>query len=229
MNWNPTQLPNSDIAARLARTSEPERRMPSRTSGAACAARGRRRRPGCSGRSRERAERARRGPAGVRRLDERVDEQQHRRRHRDGAGDVEARGRRAGGSLARHEPDRRRAARRARPAPAGRTPSASRSRSAGRRRRARARSRSRRSPCRPRAPCCAPGPSANVVVMIERPAGAVNAALTPLMKRVAISSVRRARTRRAAEATTKTPSEIRNTRRRPSRSAARPPSSRKPP
>src|SRR5207302_3194371 len=33
MNWNPTQPPNSDIAARLARTSEPERRMPSRTSG----------------------------------------------------------------------------------------------------------------------------------------------------------------------------------------------------
>ena len=32
------------------------------------------------------------------------------------------------------------------------------------------------------------GPSAKLVVMIERPAGAVKAALTPLMKRVAISS-----------------------------------------
>ena len=31
------------------------------------------------------------------------------------------------------------------------------------------------------------GPSAKLVVMIERPAGAVNAALTPLMKRVAMS------------------------------------------
>src|SRR5213593_2771497 len=35
MNWNPTQPPKSDIAARLARTSEAERRMPRRTSGAA--------------------------------------------------------------------------------------------------------------------------------------------------------------------------------------------------
>ena len=34
MNWNATQLPKSDIAARFARTSEPERRIPSRTSGA---------------------------------------------------------------------------------------------------------------------------------------------------------------------------------------------------
>ena len=33
MNWKPTQPPNSDMAARLARTREPERRMPSRTSG----------------------------------------------------------------------------------------------------------------------------------------------------------------------------------------------------
>ena len=35
MNWNPTQPPNNVIAPRFARTSEPERRMPSRTSGAA--------------------------------------------------------------------------------------------------------------------------------------------------------------------------------------------------
>ena len=33
MNWKPIQLPNSAIAARLARTSAAERRMPSRTSG----------------------------------------------------------------------------------------------------------------------------------------------------------------------------------------------------
>ena len=33
------------------------------------------------------------------------------------------------------------------------------------------------------------GPSANVVVMIDRPAGAVKAALTPLMKRVTVRSV----------------------------------------
>src|ERR1044072_3775423 len=32
------------------------------------------------------------------------------------------------------------------------------------------------------------GPSGNVVVMIDRPAGAVNAALRPLMKRLAMSS-----------------------------------------
>ena len=39
MNWNPTQPPKSAIAPRLARTSEPERRMPSRTSGVAVLAR----------------------------------------------------------------------------------------------------------------------------------------------------------------------------------------------
>ena len=41
------------------------------------------------------------------------------------------------------------------------------------------------------------GPSANVVVMIERPAGAVNAALTPLTKRV--DDEERAVVREAAE------------------------------
>ena len=35
MNWNPTQLPNSVIAPRLARTSDPDLRIPSRTSGVA--------------------------------------------------------------------------------------------------------------------------------------------------------------------------------------------------
>jgi hypothetical protein len=65
--------------------------------------------------------------------------------------------------------------------------------------------------------------------MIERPAGAVNAAATPLMKRVAISSVPLFASPPRPEAKMKTASEIRNIRRRPSRSAARPPSRRKPP
>ena len=33
MNWNPTHEPNSAIAARFARTSGPERRMPRRING----------------------------------------------------------------------------------------------------------------------------------------------------------------------------------------------------
>jgi hypothetical protein len=65
--------------------------------------------------------------------------------------------------------------------------------------------------------------------MIERPAGAVNAALIPLTKRVATSSEPSLAKPPSIEATTKTPSEIRNIRRRPKRSAARPPRSRKPP
>jgi hypothetical protein len=43
--------------------------------------------------------------------------------------------------------------------------------------------------------------------MIERPAGAVNAALMPLMKRVAMSSVPSSARPPSAEATTKTPRE----------------------
>ena len=73
------------------------------------------------------------------------------------------------------------------------------------------------------------GPSANDVVMIESAAGAVNAALTPLTNRVAIRNVPSFASPPSIDATTNTPSAIRNTRRRPSRSAARPPSSRKPP
>jgi hypothetical protein len=65
--------------------------------------------------------------------------------------------------------------------------------------------------------------------MIERPAGAVNAALTPLMKRVTISSVPSSTSAPRSEATANTPREIKKTRRRPSRSAARPPSRRNPP
>jgi hypothetical protein len=65
--------------------------------------------------------------------------------------------------------------------------------------------------------------------MIDSPAGAVKPAATPLMKRVMTSRVPSFAMPPRAEAATKTPSEIRNMRRLPSRSAARPPSSRKPP
>ena len=62
--------------------------MPSRTSGAdALRSRRTKREERC--RSRERAERARRAPAHVRRVDEREHEQQHRGGHRHGACDVE--------------------------------------------------------------------------------------------------------------------------------------------
>src|SRR5213593_1735305 len=89
MNWNPTQPPKSDIAARFARTSDAERRIPSRTSGSGV------RRSWTTnaedhGGCRERAERPRRGPADARRLDEREDEEQHRRGHRHRAAEVEA-------------------------------------------------------------------------------------------------------------------------------------------
>ena len=90
MNWKPTQPPKSDIAARFARTSAPERRMPSRTSGAGVRALARDER----GEDRATARRASRACAPrpsprVGRLDERVDEQQHRRGHAHRAGDVE--------------------------------------------------------------------------------------------------------------------------------------------
>jgi hypothetical protein len=73
------------------------------------------------------------------------------------------------------------------------------------------------------------GPSLNVVVMIDRPAGAVNAALMPLTMRVSTSSVPSLTSPPIAEATTNTPSAASSTRRRPSMSAARPPSSSSPP
>ena len=73
------------------------------------------------------------------------------------------------------------------------------------------------------------GPSAKLVVMIDRPAGAVKPAAIPLMKRVTVSNPPSLASAPRPEATTKTPSEIRKTRLRPSRSAERPPSSRKPP
>jgi hypothetical protein len=65
--------------------------------------------------------------------------------------------------------------------------------------------------------------------MIESPAGAVNAALTPFTNRSAMRSEPSLASPPSAEARTKTPSATRNIRRLPKRSAARPPSSRKPP
>ncbi len=73
------------------------------------------------------------------------------------------------------------------------------------------------------------GPSRNVVVMIDRAAGAMNAAAMPLTTRVRMSSqplVTRPPTRLTAAKTTVAQ---KNIRRRPKRSAARPPRSRKPP
>src|SRR6478752_20641 len=65
--------------------------------------------------------------------------------------------------------------------------------------------------------------------MIESPAGAVKAADMPLMKRVAMSRFPSCARPPRSDAATKTPREIKKTRRRPRRSAARPPSRRKPP
>jgi hypothetical protein len=73
------------------------------------------------------------------------------------------------------------------------------------------------------------GPSANVVVMIERLAGAVKAAAAPLRKRVATSSVPSLVSPPRIDATVKTARAPTSTRRRPSRSAKRPPSSSSPP
>jgi hypothetical protein len=73
------------------------------------------------------------------------------------------------------------------------------------------------------------GPSANVVVMIDRLAGAVNAAATPLMNRATISGPALLTRPPNSDATANTASAERKTRRRPSRSAALPPSSSSPP
>ena len=55
------------------------------------------------------------------------------------------------------------------------------------------------------------GPSGNVVVMIDRPAGAVKAALRPLMKRLAMSSGPESTSPPSSEASAKTPRATRNT------------------
>ncbi len=73
------------------------------------------------------------------------------------------------------------------------------------------------------------GPSLKVVVMIDRPAGAVKAALSPLTNRLAMRSGPESTSPPNSEATAKTASAIRKTRRLPSRSAARPPRSSSPP
>jgi hypothetical protein len=73
------------------------------------------------------------------------------------------------------------------------------------------------------------GPSGNVVVSRDMLAGAVNAAATPLTKRAAISSPGLLTSPPKTETSAKTASATRKTRLRPSRSAARPPSSSRPP
>ena len=73
------------------------------------------------------------------------------------------------------------------------------------------------------------GPSWNVVVSRDSPAGAVNAAAMPLTNRAPISRPGLLTSPPNSEATANRPSANRKTRRRPSRSAARPPSSSRPP
>jgi len=89
MNWNPIQLPNSAMAARLARTSADERRIPSRTSGVGVRCSRITKAVRKAAGAHERRDRARRSPAGVGRVDQRVDEQQHGGGDRDCAGGVE--------------------------------------------------------------------------------------------------------------------------------------------
>ena len=73
------------------------------------------------------------------------------------------------------------------------------------------------------------GPSRKVVVSSDSPAGAVKAAAMPLMNRAPISSSGLLTSPPNSDATANTARAARNTRRRPSRSAARPPSSSRPP
>ena len=92
-------------------------------------------------------------------------------------------------------------------------------------------------PAAPPAPPIAPqmptarlraGPSANVVVRIDSEAGATIAPPRPCAARAAISRTLLSASPPASEASANSVSPKTNTRRRPSRSAARPPSSRKP-
>jgi hypothetical protein len=73
------------------------------------------------------------------------------------------------------------------------------------------------------------GPSAKVVVMIDRPAGTVNAAATPFTKRSATIASGLLSIALTTDASPKTVTATRKTLRRPSRSEARPPSSSSPP
>ena len=72
-------------------------------------------------------------------------------------------------------------------------------------------------------------PSSKFVVMIDRLAGVRNPALTPVAKRARISTHPDGASPPSPEKAMNTTSAARNMRRRPSRSAARPPSSTKPP
>ena len=71
-------------------------------------------------------------------------------------------------------------------------------------------------------------PSVNEVAMIARLAGEITAPPMPCSVRAPISSVRESASAHASDAIANSAVPARNTRRRPSRSAARPPSSRKP-
>ena len=73
------------------------------------------------------------------------------------------------------------------------------------------------------------GPSGKFVVSRDSPAGAVTAAAMPLTNRAAISSPAPLTIPPSREAPANSASATRKTRRRPSRSAARPPSSSRPP
>ena len=72
-------------------------------------------------------------------------------------------------------------------------------------------------------------PSANVVVMIERPAGTVKAADAPFTRRRTISAVSLLMNALTSDATPNTATAVRKTGRRPIRSDARPPSRSSPP
>ena len=93
-------------------------------------------------------------------------------------------------------------------------------------------------PAAPPAPATAPqipsallrsDPSANVVVTIERAAGEMIAAPSPWIDRAAISQPSEVANPPASDAVENTARPMMKRRRRPSRSAMRPPSSRKPP
>ena len=92
-------------------------------------------------------------------------------------------------------------------------------------------------PAAPPAPPIAPqmptarlraAPSAKVVVRIDREAGAITAPPSPWIARAAISTPCESASPPTSDAAENSTSPLTNTRRRPSRSAARPPSSRKP-
>ena len=72
-------------------------------------------------------------------------------------------------------------------------------------------------------------PSANMFITIERAAGSISAAPRPWAPRIAIRNVASSASAQPNEAVVNRPSPSIRIRRRPSRSAARPPRSKKPP